>query len=325
MKILDLLSESILTERVVNLFNPADKAKYAGPVWDILQASYKEAGGFHSASSPEELIQKSGLWKMIVRDGEVTAIGIYKDQDGRKSIASGTNGTRQGSKDYRMLKNEDVKFKRAWAEVSGKPEAMMVKSGLTPLSNKFAAVLTGKEILELNPDGVHYTRLINGNPYEKVIYGSVKMSPETLQKLEAAGVSMNELPSGAASATIQAEDVTQPELDQVEKFADALWGKLGIDVAFTRHFMDRLNDARNGKPITAAELIRIFKKEYERNGKNIANMDNSEAVMKDLLTNINLPFILKDTPRGKELVAKTVMRKNNFHTPDPSYVVNSKY
>ena len=117
------------------------------------------------------------------------------------------------------------------------------------------------------------------------------------------------------------EAVTQSELDQVERFADALWGKLGIDVEFTRHFMDRVNDERNGKPITAAELIRLFKKEYERNGKQISSIDGGEGVMKDLLTTINLPFIIKDTRSGKELVAKTVMRKGEFKTPDPEYVV----
>jgi hypothetical protein len=117
------------------------------------------------------------------------------------------------------------------------------------------------------------------------------------------------------------EAVTQAELDQVERFADALWGKLGVDVEFTRHFMDRVNDERNGKPITPAELIRLFKKEYERNGKPISQLDGSEGVMKDLLTTINLPFVIKDTQNGKELVAKTVMRKDQFKTPDPEYVV----
>lgn len=117
------------------------------------------------------------------------------------------------------------------------------------------------------------------------------------------------------------EAVTQSELDQVERFADALWGKLGVDVEFTRHFMDRVNDERNGKPISSAELVRLFKKEYERNGKQIAQLDGAEGVMKDLLTTVNLPFVIKDTRDGKELVAKTVMRKDQFKTPDPQYIV----
>lgn len=117
------------------------------------------------------------------------------------------------------------------------------------------------------------------------------------------------------------EAITQSDLDQVERFADALWSKLGVDVEFTRHFMDRVNDTRNGKAISSAELIRLFKKEYERNGKLISQLENGEGVMKDLLTTINLPFVIKDTDDGKELVAKTVMRKDQFKTPDPEYVI----
>jgi hypothetical protein len=117
-------------------------------------------------------------------------------------------------------------------------------------------------------------------------------------------------------------EITQDQLAEVEKFADALWGKLGIDVKFTRHFFDRVNDERNGKPITTAELIRLFKKEFERNGKAISDLSNFEAVMKDLTTSINLPFIVKDQGNEKTLVAKTVMRKPNFKTPDPEFVVS---
>lgn len=118
-------------------------------------------------------------------------------------------------------------------------------------------------------------------------------------------------------------EITQPELNAVEKFADDLWGKLGVDIEFTRHFMDRLNDPRNIKPISAAELVRIFRKEYEKYGKRIAG-ENFEAVFKDLLTNINLPFVLKDDPRNneKDLVAKTIMRKQDFKTPNPIFAVS---
>ena len=34
------------------------------------------------------------------------------------------------------------------------------------------------------------------------------------------------------------ENISQQELDQIEKFADRLFAKVGIDVEFTRHFID---------------------------------------------------------------------------------------
>jgi hypothetical protein len=118
------------------------------------------------------------------------------------------------------------------------------------------------------------------------------------------------------------EDVDQAGLNQVEAFADKLWAKLGIDVKFTHHFIERLNHERNGKPINTAELIRLFKKEYETYGAAIKKLDgNAEAVMKDLTTELNLPFVLKDTNDGKTLVAKTIMRKSNFRSPDPEFPV----
>jgi hypothetical protein len=114
------------------------------------------------------------------------------------------------------------------------------------------------------------------------------------------------------------EFVSPPQMAEIAHFCDALWGKLGIDVAFTRHFIDRVNDERNGKSITTAEMIRLFRKEYEQFGKQVASMDaNQEAVFSDILTNVNLPFVIKGDGEDKTLVAKTVMRKPDFKTPDP--------
>lgn len=185
----------ILSERVVNAFDNDKKKQYSDQVWNILQQSYaKLPGGFGTASSVEELIAKSGLWKIIVRNGKVSAVNVYKDQHGRKSIASGTDGSPQGKMDYKMIKNADVKLGRAWAEVSGAPAAMLEKMGAKPIPSKFAEMLTGKKIMNYDPDGVHYTRLINGEPHEKVMYGIVNLSPELESKLANSGVELNQLP-----------------------------------------------------------------------------------------------------------------------------------
>ena len=45
------------------------------------------------------------------------------------------------------------------------------------------------------------------------------------------------------------EDVSRSDLDQIERYADKLFAAVGIDVEFTRHFLDRVNDERNKKPI----------------------------------------------------------------------------
>ena len=120
------------------------------------------------------------------------------------------------------------------------------------------------------------------------------------------------------------ETITTVDLQQLETFADKLFAKVGIDVEFTRHFLDRVNDERNKKPITMAELTRLFKQEFKRWAKPIAQMGpGQEAVMKDLQTDINLPFALQYDKDNNELdlIAKTVMRKKDFKTSNREFPV----
>ena len=112
------------------------------------------------------------------------------------------------------------------------------------------------------------------------------------------------------------ERISKSDLDQVEKYADRLFAAVGIDVEFTRHFHDRVNDKRNKKPINSAELIRLFRLSYKKYGKKIAKMNpDAEAVISDMETDVNMPFVLNLDRNGMlDLVAKTVMRKKDFKT-----------
>ena len=112
------------------------------------------------------------------------------------------------------------------------------------------------------------------------------------------------------------KQVKKSDLDQIERYADRVFAAVGIDVEFTRHFLDRVNDARNIKQITPSELTRLFKQSFKKYGKKISKLgDDAQAVINDMKTNINMPFVLNKTRGGElELVAKTVMRKKNFST-----------
>ena len=115
------------------------------------------------------------------------------------------------------------------------------------------------------------------------------------------------------------EDVSRSDLDQIEKYADRLFAAVGIDVEFTRHFLDRVNDERNKKPINTAELIRLFRLTYKKHGKKIPKMGpDAQAVIRDMETDINMPFVLNIDKSGMiDMVAKTVMRKKDFKTSNP--------
>ena len=57
--------------------------------------------------------------------------------------------------------------------------------------------------------------------------------------------------------------------------------------------MDRVNDARNKKPINSAELIRLFRLTYKKHGKKISSLGpDAQAVIHDMETDVNMPFVL---------------------------------
>jgi len=198
-----------LIERVLNLHTVEEKLPYAKQVWDMLQKTYQSIGGFKSASSVEELMNDPGYWKIVKRGDKLTAVNIYKKSPktkNYKTIASASEtvfdpekdrykATPAGIKDYLMIKDSDIKTNRSWTEVSGKAETMMRSGGAKPVSNQYAEMLTGKPILDLNDDGYHYTRLIQGEPHEKIIYGFINLSDEGQKELISRGLTLRELPS----------------------------------------------------------------------------------------------------------------------------------
>tara|TARA_Y100000361_G_scaffold122324_1_gene114542 strand:- start:196 stop:579 length:384 start_codon:yes stop_codon:yes gene_type:complete len=118
------------------------------------------------------------------------------------------------------------------------------------------------------------------------------------------------------------EDISISQLNQVEKHLDKIWAKVGIDVEFTRHFHDRVNDERNKKPISTAEIIRIYREIYKKYGKPISKLSNGvEILLKDMSTDINVPVVLKWDGKEFDMIAKTVMRKKNFKSRTKKYAV----
>ncbi len=113
------------------------------------------------------------------------------------------------------------------------------------------------------------------------------------------------------------EKITQKQLDDLEKVLDKLFSPVEINVEFTKHFMERVNDSRNGKDITIEELSNLYKKSYAKYKERFSKMtDGFEAVLADNQTKVNLPFVINYDRRNDDfdLIAKTVMRKADFKT-----------
>ncbi len=112
------------------------------------------------------------------------------------------------------------------------------------------------------------------------------------------------------------EKVSRKQLNDLEKFADRILAKFDIDIEFTRHFLDRVNDSRNNPDITIAELQKLFKKIQKHKGLGIKDAEGTEVVLKDIQSNLNIPVVVKFKNGEFEVTNKTIMRKKDFKTPD---------
>lgn len=112
--------------------------------------------------------------------------------------------------------------------------------------------------------------------------------------------------------------ISPKQLEDLEKFGDRLLDKYGIDIEFTRHFGDRMSDARNEPCIKVTEIQALFKKIQKDHGEKIKSIHGEkEAVLVDIQKDLNLPFVIGSTGDGELVVRfKTIMRKKNFGTPD---------
>jgi len=108
------------------------------------------------------------------------------------------------------------------------------------------------------------------------------------------------------------------QIREFEKIVDRLFAKFGIDFNFTRHFSDRMGDSRNTPRITLKELAGFIKKIYMKQGKSLKRVAGSEAIIKDLQKDLNIPVKVSYDKASDEfdVVMKTIMRKKNFKSPD---------
>ena len=114
---------------------------------------------------------------------------------------------------------------------------------------------------------------------------------------------------------VQLDEIPMADLQKIDQYADKQLNP--VDVVLTdKHFFDRLTDPRNKKEITQAELIGFFKR-LAKKKKEFLNFLNlyGQIVAKDNRSKINIPFM----KQANKVIAKTIMRKDDFKTPDPEY------
>lgn len=176
---------SFLTETVLSIgLNPdheQHREKHRSEIHDMIKHSYKNVGGYgglgHGTPEESKAIHHDishSVIKAVKRVGKISAVNLYKKQHGRKSIASATDGTDQGKRDFLKTKIEDHEQKRAWGEVSGAVEHIQKKIGTPVVPAHEAGKLLGKDVTP-EEDGTHYTRKIGWHTHKKVIMGHPKV------------------------------------------------------------------------------------------------------------------------------------------------------
>ena len=176
--------KEFITEKVLSIGLNPDHEKHREDhrkeIHHMIHKSYEALGGYggHKSGSKEESdaihhdISHSVI-KATKRNGKITSVNMYKKQHGRKSIASGTDGSEQGKKDWKKTKLEDHEHKRAWGEVSGAAEHLQRKMGVPVVPANKAGKLLNKDVTP-HKDGEHYERKIGGEVHTKVIMGHPK-------------------------------------------------------------------------------------------------------------------------------------------------------
>lgn len=300
------------------------------PAFDVVDKFY-DYGSQHKRHGevkgvPETIRKVKGGYRLLSKKGK--NLGTYPSKSGAEN--------REREVQYFKHMGEQGRSTAVELDPSGYQH-----SALTAPQNTL--VIDKSDDMDFYKLGQHYTSLANYDKHELGVGPSdmtiTFASPEEMERMKGVfdklGVVYKDISGSHEEPEIHTksnenvnvkEDVTQFDLDQIELYADRLFGKVGIDINFTRHFVDRVNDERNKKPITPSELTRLFKQEFKRWGKNIAQMGpDAEAVMKDMQTDVNMPFVLTWDSRNQELdlIAKTIMRKPDFKSPDPVFAVEA--
>lgn len=166
------------------------KKKYGTEVYNILQTSYASIGGLHGngLDSIDDMIENISFWKLIRKNNKIVAVTLYRDSNGRKFVAGGTDKSEEGKVAFLSLIKDDITRNRTYGEISSKLLNCVVNSiGIEELKpyiiipSDFAKE-TGKKIYPIDDNDPEvlrhpslkpyfYRRIIGGELHTKISFG----------------------------------------------------------------------------------------------------------------------------------------------------------
>lgn len=171
----------VLNERILNITSIEDKRKYGDRVFEILSRSYEEIGGLKGSgfASVEDMINNIPFWKLVKKDGEIVVAHMYKDKEGRKMVACGSDLKKDNRAITKKFLLDDLTRNRSYMEVSGKVLDYIKRI----LSNEeyYRYAIPAKKVNELFPDKkieiiseYEYKRKLgSGDDEIKVMFGTL--------------------------------------------------------------------------------------------------------------------------------------------------------
>lgn len=125
-----------------------------------------------------------------------------------------------------------------------------------------------------------------------------------------------------AQATTNVTRISWSTLKSLESVLDSMFANAKLDIAFTKHFWERINGSRGDTTISVAEIQDAFNKTYRKYAKEIQNHPvDWKAIINDVSKNLNMPFTLSWDRNQKSMIMQTAMRKADFKSPDPKLKV----
>ena len=144
-----------------------------------------------------------------------------------------------------------------------------------------------------------------------------KMDGSTGSKVEnsaniIAAMLMRKFGEGHSKIFSEMTEMSYQTVKTIDAYADNLMG-MDVDLGKQKdHFFARLNHERNVPQITDSELESFFERLAKKKDIFLKFLEKyrNEIVVKDIQTQINIPFMLA----ANKLIAKTIMRKKDFKT-----------
>ena len=224
------------------------------------------------------------------KNKKVTVKDIGKDQHGMPTI----NGKQATT--FRIPRGEENKPQSVFNEVGPNDWHFKAIMKLWDTASSFSRKKIGAVVCnDPKADRNDIARQLRNYGYKEVTHVTDKLGLDEKKNLN--------------------EKLTQSNLNSVEKYADRELSP--ADIEFSNHFFDRVNDTRNGKEISEPELTGFFKRLARHKKQFLDFLDKyNQIVVKDDRSDINIPFV----KMANKVIAKTVMRKDDFKTSSPTMV-----